>query len=176
MVGKNKILFVIILLLLGANAFIIVQYKSSPKTGYVLIQELYNGFEMKKEMEKKYLQVKNSREKILDSLTLELKILSQKIAIEKEKNPETIQSFESKRAEFIERKQMFEEDNNALSQKYDQEILTQLNQYTKDFGKANGYTYIFGNDGNGSLMFSEDSQNITNEVIEFINNKYKGVE
>lgn len=176
MLAKNKGTLALVLLLIVAIVYIVFQSQSEPKTGYIVIQELYDGFEMKKEMEKKFLAVKNARDKILDSLTLELKVLSQKIQVEQEKNSATLNEFDVKRAEYMQRKQTYEEDNNALSQKYDQEILTQLNQYSKDFGAEHGYTYIYGNDGNGSMMYAKDEKNITKEVIEFINNKYRGVE
>lgn len=45
---KNKLSLILIILLLVAVSIIAIQQKSAPKTGYVLIQELYNGFEMKK--------------------------------------------------------------------------------------------------------------------------------
>ncbi|MCW3084173.1 MAG: hypothetical protein JWP12_1539 [Bacteroidetes bacterium] len=171
---KNKIALLLTLLLIAAVTWIIVKETQKPKNGYVLISEVYNGFEMKKEMEKKFLLVKNSREKILDSLELELKILGARIQKENEKNPATIAEFTTRRDEYVERKKTYEEDNNALSQKYDKEILAQLNQYVKNYGEENKYAYIFGSDGNGSLMYANEGDNITKEVIIYINNKYKG--
>ena len=73
-------------------------------------------------------------------------------------------------------KQDFEEDNDELSKKYDQQILDQLNQYVMDFGKAHSYAMILGSDRNGNLMYAEESYNVSADVIQFINSKYKGVE
>jgi outer membrane protein len=95
---------------------------------------------------------------------------------EKEKNPETVKLFEGKREEFMQKKTAFEEENAALSQQYDQEILTQLNQYVKDYGTKNNFSLLFGNDGNGSLMYGTDDLNRTKDVLEYVNNKYNGVE
>ncbi|MGQ0829857.1 MAG: OmpH family outer membrane protein [Bacteroidota bacterium] len=173
---KNKTTVIITGLLFCVIGWNIYQDVTSPKSGYILITEVYSGFEMKKEMEKKYLQAANARDKLLDCLALEVKVLGGKIERDQQKNEETIKQFENKRQEFFQRKQTYEEDNNALSKQYDQEILTQLNQYVKDFGEQQGYTYIHGNDGNGSLMYAQEARNITKEVIEFINNKYKGIE
>jgi outer membrane protein len=175
MLNRNKTSIVLALLLILAIVYMGIQALLQPKTGFVIITELYNGFEMKKEMEQKYLGVKNARDKILDSLTLELKLISQKIETEQEKNPNTIKEFTTKRTDYLQRKQAYQADNTALSQKYDQEILTQMNQYVKDYGVANGYTYVFGNDGNGSLMYAKDANNITKQVIAYINSKYKGI-
>jgi len=171
----NKSAIVISILLLALFSFQLYQFLTAPKLGYILIQDVYNDFDMKKEKVKEYEKVKNSRDKILDSLSLELKILDSKIQSEEEKNKETIKEFHLKREYFFEKKQMFEEDNEVLSKKYDQEILTQLNQYVKDYSIAKGYTYMFGNDGNGALMYGKDENNVTKDVINFINLKYKGL-
>lgn|ERR1019366_2738940 len=176
MVSKNKFSILLAVFLLAVISWMIYQNQTKPKTGFVLIQDVYNGFCMKKEFEKKYTQTTNARKKILDSLSFELKILLKRIETEKEKNKSTIEEFNTKRAEYVQRKQNYEEDNTALSKQYDQEILTQLNQYVKDYGEQNHYTYVFGNDGNGSLMYAAEAKNITKEVIEFVNNKYKGTE
>jgi len=61
-----------------------------------------------------------------------------------------------------------------LSAQYDKEILAQLNQYVRDFGAKNNYEYIFGNDGNGSLMYAQESNDLTRQVTEYINQKYAG--
>ncbi len=175
MLAINKTSITLALLLILATTYIGTQAQLQSKTGFVIITELYNGFEMKKEMEQKYLGVKNARDKILDSLTLELKFISQKIETEQEKNPNTIKEFTTKRNDYLQYKQNFEADNTALSQKYDQEILTQMNQYVQDYGEANGYTYVFGNDGNGSIMYAKNTNNITKQVIDYINHKYKGI-
>jgi outer membrane protein len=70
---------------------------------------------------------------------------------------------------------MLEEDNQVQTKKYDEEIITQLNQYVQDYGKEMGYAYIYGNNGEGSLMYADDARVITREMIEYVNNRYKGV-
>ena len=162
---------IIVVVLIG---IVIYQFQNTPKTGYVLIQDLFNGFEMKKEKEKEFKITKEARDKILDSLSFELKMLANQIQSEEEKNKETIKKFELKREEYFQKKQNFEEDNQALTKKFDEQILTQLNQYVKDYSIANDYIYVFGNDGNGALMYGNEKNNITKEVVAFINSKYKG--
>lgn len=161
--------------IISIAAFLIAEYGNRPKTGYIVIQEVYARFDLKKELEKKFELTKNTRQKVLDSLAFELKMLAKKIDSEKGKNREDEISYNRKREEFYQRRQTFSEDNDQLSRQYDQEILSQLNQYVSDYGKENNYKYIFGNDGNGSLMHAEESENITKEIIEFINKKYRGV-
>ena len=50
-----------------------------------------------------------------------------------------------------------------------------LNDVILDYGKENECDYILGADGSGSLMYAKDSDDITKDVLVYINNKYKGV-
>jgi len=150
------------------------------KTAYVEIKKVFNGFKMKAELEEKFKQVKSGRDKILDSLSFNLKIMSKHLNEQKEKNlnakPGEIYQFEYSREEFLKLKNQHQQDNAALSQKYDEQILAQLTQYVIAFGKKNNYDIILGADGNGNLMYSKDTYNISDEVVIFINNKYKGID
>lgn len=148
---------------------------TSIKTGYLVIQDVFNAFDLKKDYERKLLSSTAARRKIADSLETELKQLAAKIEIEKGKNKDDLTLFEIKRQDYLEKRKAMEEDNATQTKKYDEEILTQLNQYVQDFGKENGYTYILGNDGNGSLMYATDAKNITQEIVGYINARYKGV-
>lgn len=156
-------------------SYIAYEKMNKPQTGYVLIQEVFNGFELKKDYERKLTATKNSRQRILDSLETELKILGKKIEGEQGKNKDDINIFTVKRENYFQKKKIIEEDNALQTKKYDDEIITQLNQYIKDYGKEKNYTYIFGNDGNGSLMYGKEINNITKETIEYVNERYRGV-
>lgn len=169
----NKTTVTIIIVLIALVGCALFQYITKPKTGYIVISQLYDGFELKIEMEKKYLATKNARQKILDSLAFEITLMEKKMEV-KEKVVDN-QNYDEKVQEYLLKKKTFDEDNDALSQKYDEQIITQLNQYVKDFGKAYQYTYIFGTGGNGSLMYANESEeDITKKVLEYINKKYNG--
>jgi len=171
----KKFLFVLAALNILLIAYIAYEKMNKARTGYVLIQDVFNGFELKKDYERKLKATKNSRQQILDSLETELKIMGKRIEAEQGKNKEDINVFTVKRENYFERKKIFEEDNALQAKKYDNEIITQLNQYIKDYGKENNYTYIFGNDGNGSLMYGKEINNITKETIEYVNERYRGM-
>lgn len=135
---------------------------------------------MKKELEKEYEKTQKGRDKILDSLSFNLKLMSKHLNEQKnskvEINKDELYQFEYNREEYLKLKKQYQEDNAVLSQKYDNQILAQLTQYVIEFGKKNNYDIILGADGNGSLMYSKESYNISDEIIVFINNKYKGID
>ena len=171
---KLIILFVsqtVLLITLGC----IVLFKSykQPRTAYIEIASVYDAFKMKKELEGKFSKVEMFRKSVLDSLELNLRLLGAEY--EQTKSEESKNSFLQKKQEYLKTKQQFEQDNAAVSQQYSGEIFRQLNLYITEYGKEHGYQYIFGAEGSGSLMYANDSENITEEITIYVNEQYKGV-
>ena len=172
---KNKLIYSIILLITCAFCFVgFSMINSGSKTGYILIGDVFSKFQMKKDLEKKYEEVKNQRQRILDSLAIQLRVFSNDLKNQKTISAQEEERYNYLRQDYIQKKQQFDEDNKQMTGQYDKQILTQLNQYVREYGKQNGYQYIFGSDGNGSLMYAEQQNDISKPVIEFINNKYNG--
>lgn len=150
--------------------------KPTSQTAYVDIGLVYAEFGLKKELEAKYTNVQSARKRIIDSLNLELTILSNRLSqnLRPGIKDSLEQQFSVKRQEFMYRKQAFDADNDAVTEQYTEQIWKQLNQYVTDYGKANGYDYIFGGDGSGSLMYAREGLNITDKVKIYVNQSYKG--
>jgi len=45
--------------------------------------------------------------------------------------------------------------------------------FIKDYGKDNGYSYIFGSNEGGNVLYGSDEKDLTDMVIEELNNEYK---
>ena len=174
----RKIVLVVIAVGLMIGISVLTGNMQKDKTAYVDISKVYNEFELKKECEGKYTHIENARKTILDSLEITLNMLSQRIRSnhKKDKNEleAQIQEFELKRQDYLLKKKNFEEDNDRTAKKFDEEIWKQINQYVKDYGKENDYTFIFGAEGSGAVMYARETKNISEEVIKYINSKYKG--
>jgi outer membrane protein len=170
----SLVLIISILVSAGITYMMISYNTKKEKTGWISLSEVFNDFAFKKELEMKLKKTKDTRQALVDSLAFNLKLLSKQLQSENQKNKEKIALFEIRREEYLTKKQQFEADNDAVAKQYDAQIIAQMNQYVKDFGNKHGYTYIFGADGNGSLMYSLETKNITKEVNEYINNRYKG--
>jgi outer membrane protein len=150
--------------------------KDRKKIAYVDLNKVFQKFEFKENLEKQLLKTTELRTQKLDSLEFELNILSKQIESENAKDAEKVGLFQAKRDFYFKKKQEFEEDRSAQVQQYDEQILKQLTQYVNDYGKDHDYTYILGSDGNGMIMYSEAQNDITEEVIVYINNKFKGIQ
>lgn len=139
------------------------------KIGYIENVKVFDKFEYKKELESKLKAEFSERKNRVDSLYLDLK---KAIAVyEKTGNA---QDLRLKKEVFEMVNQELEEEQAEASSKYDAQIWTQINQYVKEYGETHGYDYIMGANGSGSLMYCKESENITDEVIAFINKKHKG--
>jgi len=149
-------------------------YKTQPKVAFVRVGYLYDNFDYKKELEAKLDNVAQSRKSITDSLEFKLKLLLKRIQENKKKDDKQIGEFNDQKQSYLMKKQQFDDDNQDMSKRYTDEIMKQLNQYVQDYGKANGYTYIFGAEGNGSIMSADDKNDITTTVLDYVNEKYKG--
>ncbi len=171
---KQSIPWILLSLLLGFGLiFQMMNTKTDLKTAYVTNAKLYSEFEMSKELDGRMKEVQLARKSIMDSLSLELNRLEQMVNNQKATDND-LKLFERVKNEYIVKQQQFVEDNNILTQQYQQQISSQLNQYLKDFTEESGYDYIFGATGNGSLMGAKEEYDVTNKALEYINKRYRG--
>lgn len=161
-------------MLLALAATILFVLKKQKKIAYVNALELYDGFEMKKELEQSFIKVQSGRKAQLDSLELELRMLNAQLESSGSKSG-LIQVFEIRRDSYLQKKQQFEEDNGLMQEQYNSNIRKQLNQYVADYGKEHNYDYLLGADGSGALMYAKETADVTKEVLSYINDKYKGI-
>ena len=171
---KKIALPLIILLLAFETFFLSYLWIHRQRCAWVDISKVYGEFEYKKELQGKLEQVQNTRKFILDSMEFELKDLQQRISLDKKPNSSLIQIFEQKRDRYMSQEQIFQEDNKMMIKKYDEQIVNQLNQYVKDYGEKHHFTYIYGADGSGFLMYANKGDDITEELKVYVNERYRG--
>lgn len=172
---KGYIQWLLLAASITALGFSLYNFRSHDRTGWIDIHKVYNGFEYKKELEKKVTQVQQSRKNILDSLEFDLQLLAKQIRYEKKKpTQQDVAVFQVRRDDYLKKKKQFDEDNQVMVQQYDEQILNQLNQYVKDYAKQEGYDFIYAADGSGTIMAAPEHNNMTDEVTRYINDRYKG--
>lgn len=168
MTPKIKIISAIALLILTFAA--VFNYIMLPKIAFVDTAKVFNGFTMKKNLETEFKKIESMRKSQLDSMQLMITVIQKEPGL---KNKEEILDY---KIEELERKrQEFLEANESLSQKYNEQIWSQLNQYVKDYGSKRGYDFIHGTMGDGNLMYASDKKDITNDVLDYVNKSYNGV-
>lgn len=171
---KKKEIIYVVILILGFLAGWVYIRTIEKKIVFVKTGELFDGFEMKKELERSFISVQSGRKQQLDSLELELNMINNQIGQDGRKQ-DLIEIFEVKRDFFLQRKEQFEEDDALMQDQYTSKIKKQLNQYVADYGKEHNCDYILGAEGSGALMFAKDKDDVTKDVLMYINKKYKGI-
>lgn len=171
---KKYLIVLLSLVLIMAIGFAVFYQFFIPKTAYVNIDEVYNNFPLKAELEKKLLATHKERERILDSLRAELKLLSMNLESGKSQKQEDVNLFYLKRENLQEKERQYNENTEAQTQEYKNQIWKQLSQYIKDYGKEHHYDYIFGVDEGYTLLYRKERHDITGELGKYVNEKYKG--
>lgn len=178
MTGKNtsSLLFrsAVLLGLAATLTLAILSYIDRPRTAYVNLAEVYDSFEMKKELEADLDRTLIARKNILDSLKLNLESLGRQLEASENPSEKDISIFQNKRNYLLQKERQFQEEEGKITAQYQTQIWNQLNKYVEAYGKENGYDFIHGADGSGSLMFANKGFDISTELSTYVNEKYKG--
>jgi outer membrane protein len=170
-----------IILILASNLILIGGavawfYLNTPKVGYIKIQSVYAEFTLKKELEKKIISVTSARKNILDSMEIKLKAMN--LAFKNIKDNKVLEQkkeeFKEESEQYFLKKKSFTEDNERTRKDYEDQILKQLNQYIYDYGKQHELDFIYGASGNGSMMYGSDKYDITEAILNYVNECYSG--
>jgi len=128
-------------------------HKEYFRTAYVDNTKLFQGFDEQQELAKK---------------------LEREVMLQNDR-------FDSLRSVYVANGQPLEELRQQLrleeeqrSNMYTDLIWKRLNQYTREYGEQEGYSYILGANGSGSLMYAGEDNDITEEVLAYANKKYAG--
>lgn len=153
---KNLFVFVNLFLVILLAGYVFLN-KSQQKNGYILNQKLFEGFTGKIELEKKLSLVRSDNKRKMDSLTS---------LIQSKPNDAALVQF------YSETMSNYEITEKQMSDKYTADIWKRLNQYISEFGKEEGYDYIFGASGDGNLMYAKDSHDVTEDAVKYVNARY----
>ena len=159
-----------LLLAIGINHLLL--NNSTESTGFVQLEQLFEEFKMKAEVQAKYDNIENSRNLLLDSLKLKVESYSSNYKISKSSQDK--QRFEYYASELYRKQQEFNEKNAVLSEEFNKQVWSRLNQYIEQYGEDYDLDYIHGVSGSGNLMYGNPDKDITDAVIQYCNKKYKG--
>lgn len=174
---KNRLLYgvggvflgVVLILFLGSVL------GESEKKAYIKTDKVYNEFQLKKELERKFEATTSARQSKMDSLKKQVKGMRQELEKKEGKpNEEMMRSYRRLQQVYQSRKERGRTRDEKQADQYNERIWNQLNSYIEDFGEERGYDIIYGSDGSGNLMYADERLDITEEVTEYVNRKYSG--
>ena len=168
----KKILGVLTLVL------VLTSCQEPQKIAYIDNAKVVNEYQKKVDFEKKF-QVKvtafNKKADSLDkAIQMEAQLFQTKAAKMSQKDAET--EYQA----LLQKKQMQDYQLKAEEQTLQGEgqtkidtLIKEVKSFVKDYGKKNGYTYILGANDAGSVMYGEESNDITQTVIDALNSGAK---
>ena len=147
--------------ILVAIAMIIWSSSQTKKEGFIINQEVFNDFKGTVEAESKLEHLRKLHKADLDSLASKIET-SDKVLLGKQLQV------------YGEIKDKYYQEEQSLLKEYTNQVWAQINQYVKEYGQQNEFSFIYGATGSGALMYASETENLTEEIIVFINNKYEG--
>ncbi|PKP22732.1 MAG: hypothetical protein CVU05_02600 [Bacteroidetes bacterium HGW-Bacteroidetes-21] len=165
----KQTLFILLIILCSCS--------SKDKNAYVELYTIYNDYDYTKEQKVKLTEIKGlgdtlkmKYENRIDSLYLVLENVNQNT-----RKSQLLLEIEQVKEAYNQKQNEFLQSFNLQVKQIDELIWKRINQNISEYGKANNYSYIFGAEGSGSIMYCDSTLNITSEVLLFINNKYQDV-
>ena len=136
------------------------------KFAHINTEKVFNSFSLTQEYQSRISNLNQSRKSILENLQLRLQDM--------ESRNVSRDSLQMAFNQLKEKEATFAEDEQREIQQYNDQVLTQLKQYIQDFCEERGYTYLFSSGESGNLLGANPEVEVTEELIAFINKKYKG--
>ncbi|WP_428230764.1 OmpH family outer membrane protein [Flavobacterium sp.] len=148
------------------------------KTAYVDTSVLMKEYTEAKDLEAKY---KGQAEEKGRQLQAEITRFKQDAASFQSQAQANGQAWAQQRgAELQKREQQLGYAQQALSQQLQHEsgvemdsLVSGVKKFIKDYGKKNGYSYIYGTGDAASILYAEEKYDITKDIIKALNDKYK---
>ncbi|RED24908.1 periplasmic chaperone for outer membrane proteins Skp [Flavobacterium cutihirudinis] len=148
------------------------------KTAYVDTSVLMKEYTEAKDLEAKYKAQAEEKGRQLQAEITRFKQDAANFQSQAQANGQ--QWAQQKGAELQKREQQLGYAQQALSQQLQQEsgaemdsLVSGVKKFIKDYGKKNGYSYIYGTGDAATILYAEDKYDITKEVVKALNEKYQ---
>lgn len=167
-----KSLFFLLILIASCLLFYYLFSKNNLKIGYVRTIDLVEGFEGMKQAKKDFEIKYKSQKEYMD--TLQLILVSSTTKYEQTHAKEDFDNMQKAQNYLYQYNDYFGKLTKEEDQKSTQVVLNQINQYVKNYGEIYGYDIIEGATSQGNILYGSVKCDITEDVLDKINNMYKG--
>lgn len=148
------------------------------KIGYVDNVKLMDDYQEKMDVEAKFKVKADALAKKRDSISQAFQMEAQAFQAKAQKMAQQKAQEEygqmQQRGQLI-GQQLQQEDQQLQSEGQIQmdSIVSKVKREIAAYGKANGYTYILGGGEGGSVLYGTDANDLTDEIVKRLNEKYK---
>lgn len=149
------------------------------KTAYVDTEKLFEDYTELTDVKERFTK---QNDEILGDLELKIKAYQIKEDLFRKNGPSmTRKKQEEKYNELSAEAQQLQQERQAKLGKLQVEsqaaidsLIIKVKDKVKEYGKTNGYTYIYGSNDAGSILYGKQELDVTDNVLEYLNGAYKG--
>ena len=148
------------------------------KIGFMDNGKVINDYQEKLDLEERFKIKDEAFQKRTDSIGQAFQIEAQafQIAAQKMSQKKAQEKYQElgQKQQLIQQQVQFEQQQ--LQQEFQKEIdsiISKVQNFVKDYGKTNGYTYILGKNDAGSVMYGNETNDLTVQITEALNAAYK---
>lgn len=134
------------------------------KMAYVKMGDVVEHYNMKVELENLFSVEIEKRKDKLDVL---------RSALDSIMSVDTTLA-EKYEAHYLDEIKQFSEYQNKKSSEIKMQVLKRINEGALNFGKDRDYDFLFGANGQGSIMYASEAEDVTKEFLEYLNNDFEG--
>ena len=165
------------LLFIAIAVLTLTSCQPSEKIGFVDNSKLINDYQEKKDVEEKMKGKIEAFQKRTDSLRqsfqLEINEAELKARGMSQENLQKLSQELQQKEQILSQRVQFEQQQIAQeSQAQNDSLIKKVKGFVKDYGKANGYSYILGSNEAGSVMFGKEDSDLTQTILEALNKAY----
>lgn len=147
------------------------------KLGYVDNVKLMDGYQKKLDVEAVYKLRADVFAKKRDSISQAFQIEAQELQTRSESMPEQKAQEEfgllQQRGQMAgQQLQQEEQQMQRMGQLKMDSVVREVRKTIKDYGQANGYTFILTGGEGGSVLYGEDTKDITGDILKLLNGNY----
>lgn len=151
-------------------------FLTSSKVAYVNSQTLIQKYKGAIAAREKLTKETDEWKKNIKSLEDELTKMNQEIMAENNKwsasvRKQKLAEFDKKQQDYNRYTRATQEKASKREQELIQPVFDELNVYVKDYGKDHGYRIIFGTVAGGNILYGEETADITDRFLEYVNKK-----
>lgn len=164
---KNQIKILSVCLLMCIISGVVVYWlaiNQQKKVAVIDAVKLFDGFNMKKELEGMAKEKLQSESKQLDSVSNALQ-MAKAINNNDDEIKKLAYSYNYMKAKL-------QEDYNQSNRDINTQVWKRLNPLLEEYGKSNGLRMIIGANGMGSVLYIDQHYELTDEAIKYVNKRY----
>jgi len=163
--------------IVAAFAMVLFTACNQEKTAFIDNEKLIENYQEKKDLEATYETKIAAFTKTKDSLGKEFQkevtaFQAKAKGMNQNKAQELYQQLGQKQQFLQQQFQQQEQAIAASSQKEVDSLLSKIDVFVTEYGKTNGYSYIFGKNKAGSVLFGADKNDITQQITDALNKAY----